>query len=133
MGPSFELDQRDFKLIDRDGDFQASKYEICEFAKFVTPFLFPNKDSFPFIRSWDKDQDGRINATEWQGKGSLAESKLSITRQILLAQIAAADKDKDGLVSFEDLMTAGFAVDAPETKTAGAMTRLALRLALPML
>merc|ERR1712151_1015339 len=117
--PSYELDRRDFKHLDQNADGNASKYEICEFAKVVTPLLFPEKDQFPFIRSWDKDNDGRVNATEWQGKGSIAESKLSITRQIFMAQIDAADKDKDGLVTFEDLLEAGFATDpAPESAKA---------------
>merc|ERR1712183_686377 len=62
-------------------------------------------------------KDGTLNTTEWKGKGGLAESKLGATREMLLAQLHAADLDGDGLVSYEDLEKAGY-TDKPSTGSA---------------
>jgi len=110
---TFELDKSDFKTLDMDSDGKASKYEVSEFAKIVTAVLFTEKDTFPYVKMWDTDKNGRVNDTEWQGfpsiQGSMLDSKLGVTRLIMLAQHKKADKDRDGFVTYEDLRTVGFA------------------------
>merc|ERR1712048_571729 len=109
----------DFKAFDEDGDGLASRAELVGYAKEIASALFKSKNTYPYLKDWADDKNDALNSSEWRykdGPWPLEDSKLSVVRQMLLAQHKFADADKDMYVTFEELRAGGWTYEENSTE-----------------